>query len=283
MRLHAEMPLVTLLGLVHLRIAGLVFVLCRRRRGDDRGIDNCALAHQQAALLQHRPDLVEQHPGQVVFLQPMAEVQHCRRVRYRHHRQVDPGKPAQGLAIVQRVLQSLVGQPIPLLQKVKPQHPLQPDRRPAALALWIEWPQTIDQPRPRHHPLHLGQKLVPTSLLFLPGVFRLRKAPLPPHRPVPRSPRTGRFYPMPAPPGPFFSLSLRLERHLENLVSGSAAALRWYQTAERRAPRRRTLASTPWFCDPPPALSSIMPTGSVIFSSRLQLTVRRSRSLLIRV
>src|ERR1044071_3068878 len=131
---------------------------------------------------------------------------------YRHHRQVDPGKPAQGLAIVQRVLQSLVGQPIPLLQKVKPQHPLQPDRRPAALALWIEWPQTIDQPRPRHHPLHLGQKLVPTSLLFLPGVFRLRKAPLPLHRPVPRSPRTGRFYPMPAPPAGFFSASLGLKR-----------------------------------------------------------------------
>src|ERR1051325_1759348 len=55
-----------------------------------------------------------------------AEVQYRRRVRYRRHRQVDPGKPAQDLAIIQRVLQSLVGQPIPLLQKVKPQHPSSP-------------------------------------------------------------------------------------------------------------------------------------------------------------
>jgi len=118
----------------------------------------------------------------------MAEVQHRRRIGHRRHRQIDAGKAAQRLTIVERVLQGLVGQPIPLLQKVKPQHPLQPNRRPAALALRVERPQTINQPRPRHHPLHLGQKPVPTRLLFLPGVFRLRKAPLPLHRPVPRSP-----------------------------------------------------------------------------------------------
>src|SRR3954447_22772934 len=71
---------------------------------------------------------------------------------------------------------------MPLLQKVDPQHPLQPNRRSAPLALRIERPQTIDQPPPRHHLLHLGQKTVPPRLLFLPGVFRLRKAALPLHR-----------------------------------------------------------------------------------------------------
>ena len=38
-RLHAEVPLITLLRLVHLRITRLVLVLRRTRRIDDRGID----------------------------------------------------------------------------------------------------------------------------------------------------------------------------------------------------------------------------------------------------
>jgi hypothetical protein len=163
-------------------------VLGRRRGGDDGGIDDCSLAHQQAALLQHRPDLVEQRPGQIVLLQPMAEVQHRRCVRNRRHRQVDPGKAAQRLAVVERVLQGLVGQPVPLLQKVEPEHPLQTDRRPAALALRVERPQTIDQTRPWHHLLHLAQKLVAPRLFLLAGVFRLRKAPLPLHRVPPPGP-----------------------------------------------------------------------------------------------
>jgi hypothetical protein len=125
----------------------------------------------------------------------MAEVQHCRRVRHRFHRQVDAGKAAQRLAVVQRILQRFVGQRIPLLEKVDPQHALQPRGRPAALALRVERPQTLHQPRPRHHLLHIGQKLVPPRLLLFAGVFRLRKAPLPLHRPAPRFPRTPRFYP----------------------------------------------------------------------------------------
>jgi hypothetical protein len=161
-------------------------------------------SHQQTALLQHRPDLIEQYFGQFVLLQPMAEVQHRRRLRNRRYRQVDPSKAAQGLAIVERVFQCLVGQPVPLLQKVEPQHPFQPDRRPAALAFWVKRPQPLHQPRPGNHLLHLGQKFVPPRLLFLAGVLRLRKTPLPLHRPVPRSPRTPGFYPMPAPAARIF-------------------------------------------------------------------------------
>jgi len=59
MRLHSEMPLIALLRLAHLRIARLALVLRRRRCGDDGGIDDGALAHQQAAFFEHRPDLIE--------------------------------------------------------------------------------------------------------------------------------------------------------------------------------------------------------------------------------
>src|SRR4051794_21978574 len=116
-----------------------------------------------------------------------------------------PDYPAAAEGFLLRRLH-LVGQPVPLLQKVDPQHPLQPNRRPAAFALRVERPQTFNQPRPWHHFFHLGQKAVPPRLLFLPGVFRLRKAALPLHR----SPQpTGRFYRSEhTSRGPFFSVSL---------------------------------------------------------------------------
>src|SRR3954464_8897449 len=118
----------------------------------------------------------------------MAEIQDCRLLRNSRYRQIDTGKAAQGLAVIERILHRPVGQPIPLLQEVDPQHPLQTNRRSAALALRIERSQTLHQPRPRHDLLHLGQKLVAPRLLLLAGVFRLRKASLKLHRPVPQSP-----------------------------------------------------------------------------------------------
>src|SRR3954452_3863729 len=50
----STLSLIALLRLMHLRIALLFFVLGRGRGGDDRRIDNRPLAHQEAALLQHR-------------------------------------------------------------------------------------------------------------------------------------------------------------------------------------------------------------------------------------
>src|SRR3954469_8522567 len=65
-----------------------------------------------------------------------------------------------------RFLQRLVRQPVPLLHKIDPQHPLQPDRRPARLTLRVKRPQSRYQPRPGHGLLHLGQELVTPRLLL---------------------------------------------------------------------------------------------------------------------
>ena len=73
----------------------------------------------------------------------MAEMQHCGRVGHRVAVQLDAGKSAQRLAVIKSILDRLVGQPVPLLDKVHPQHPLQPDWRPAAFAFRVEWLQTL--------------------------------------------------------------------------------------------------------------------------------------------
>src|SRR5207248_8837069 len=59
MRLHAEIPLVSFLRLVHLGVARLFGILGRRRRIDDRSIDNRAGGHLQP-LQEESP----QHSGQ---------------------------------------------------------------------------------------------------------------------------------------------------------------------------------------------------------------------------
>ena len=53
-RLHAEVPLVALLGLVHLGVALTVLVLGRARRGNDGRVDDAALLEQQALACQVR-------------------------------------------------------------------------------------------------------------------------------------------------------------------------------------------------------------------------------------
>ena len=53
----------------------------------------------------------------------------------------------------------------PLLQEIEAQHPLHPDRRAAIARLGIERLDQRAQRRPRHHPLHLGQKRCPPRRL----------------------------------------------------------------------------------------------------------------------
>jgi hypothetical protein len=158
--LHPEVPLLAFPGLVHLRVAALLLVLDRGRSGDDPrfredGVDNRPSPHQQATLLQHRVDFLEQTLGQIVPLQPMPEMQHRGRVGDWVAVQHDPGKAAQRLAVVEGVLDRFIGQPVPLLHKIDPQHALQGDRRPTALAFRIERGEACHQPRPRHCLLHL--------------------------------------------------------------------------------------------------------------------------------
>jgi hypothetical protein len=102
---------VALLGLVHLGVARLVLVLGRAMIV----ASTMVRARISSPCREVRVDLVEQRPGEVVVLQQAPELQQRRGVRHRLARQVDAREVAQRLALVQRVLQCLVGQAVPLL------------------------------------------------------------------------------------------------------------------------------------------------------------------------
>jgi hypothetical protein len=136
-RLHPKIPLVALLRLVHLGVALTFPVLRRGRRGDDRRVHDRALLHQALLRAQHGVDLRQDSPRQVVPFQQVPELQKRRRIRHPFGAQVDAHKQPHRLAVVDRVLQRFVGQSIPLLQKIHPQHPFHPLRRTAPRAFRI--------------------------------------------------------------------------------------------------------------------------------------------------
>jgi hypothetical protein len=82
--------------------------------------------------------------------------------------QIHAREPAQRLAVVERVFERFVGQAIPLLEEIHPQHALQPDGRAAAFALRIERFNDGQQPRPRNDVFHSREEFFAAGdLLFI--------------------------------------------------------------------------------------------------------------------
>lgn len=129
MGLHAEVPLIALLRLVHLRITGLFLVLGGSRRIDDRGVNYGALRNLYAVLGKILPNQHKKPFAEVVGLQNMAELADRSLVRHRLTAKVDSHKVAHGPRVVKRLLHRRIGEIEPVLEKMDAQHPLNPDRR----------------------------------------------------------------------------------------------------------------------------------------------------------
>ncbi len=72
--LHAKVSLIVFLGLMHLRIALLLFVLGRAGCLNDGGIHQGALSHHDACFGQPAIEGLEQLAGQLLLLQQVAEI-----------------------------------------------------------------------------------------------------------------------------------------------------------------------------------------------------------------
>ena len=168
-QLHAEVPVLALPGLVHLRIALGFLVLGRAWRCDDRRIDDRARSEQQPSPLEQTANLGEDRLGQPVLLQQMPEAQDRGLVRDRVLGELDAGEAAHRLDVVERVFSLRIRQVEPLLHEVHPQHPLKPQRRPALACLRVVRFNERAQPCPRHHRIHLRKKSLSASRSTLGG------------------------------------------------------------------------------------------------------------------
>lgn len=139
MGLHAEEPLITLPGLMHLRVALLFLVLGRTGRIDNRGVDDSAAIHLQPVLIQILVNQVEQLIAQIMILHQVTELADRGFVGNGLLTQVNADEAAHGARIVEGFLGGGIGQVEPVLQEVNTQHSFDADRAPpSALRIGIE-------------------------------------------------------------------------------------------------------------------------------------------------
>jgi len=159
MGLHAKVPFIAFLGLMHLGVALTAGVLGRGRRGNQRGVHHRARPQYQSLLAQQRINFHQDLPGQLVFLQQMPEAQDGALVRESVVPVVQAGKLPEQRHIMQRFFHGRITQGEPLLHEVNPQHRFHAERRAASPALGRNRRDQGHQSRPWHDPIHVIEKL----------------------------------------------------------------------------------------------------------------------------
>lgn len=105
----------------------------------------------------------------------MPEVQQRGGVGHACGAQINAGKTWQRLAVVERVFERFVGQPIPLLEEIDAQHPLQTEGRTTALARGIMRLEDGQELAPQGDGLHAGEALFPAGRLLFMGELGVGK------------------------------------------------------------------------------------------------------------
>lgn len=160
-RLHAEMPLIALLGLLHFGVARFLLVLGRGWGADDGGVHNRPLGNLEAAPVQVASDFLEDLPAQIVPLQQMAKLAESGFIRHRLLSQINARKLAHRHRVIQRFFHRRILEIKPVLQAVDSNYPLQINRPTAVTGSGIHRRHQRAKPAPRNQPLHLRQKRRP--------------------------------------------------------------------------------------------------------------------------
>ena len=158
MRLYAEVPLVALLGLVHLRIPLARTVLGRAGSRNQGGVYHGAGLEHQAIARQCGVDGVQQLDTQVVFFEKMAEPQDGALIGQSSRPRVQMSKLAIQGHIMQGFFHGRVRQSKPLLQEVDAKHGCHCARWASRLCRWSVRFNQLLQLSPRHNQIHLIEK-----------------------------------------------------------------------------------------------------------------------------
>ena len=158
-RLHAKVPLITLLDLVHIRVAFTAAVFGGAWCGNQGGVYYGAGLKHQTARGQFGVDAVQDPRSQAVGLQEMAKAQDGGLIGDAGHARVQVGKlPVQGY-VMQALFHGRVGVPKELLQQMDAQHHLKRKGRAPVLACRGVRRNQGQQITPRRNGIHLGQQL----------------------------------------------------------------------------------------------------------------------------
>ena len=156
--LHAEMPLVALLYLMHLGVTLALAVLGRTGRSNQCGIDDRASLEHQAFGCQGGVNGGQQLDAEVVFFQQMAEPQDGGLIGQTPNAGVQVGKLAVQRNVLQCLFHGRIRQAKPLLQEVNAQHGVHRKWRALRLARRCERLDQRNQLAPRNNQIHLVKK-----------------------------------------------------------------------------------------------------------------------------
>ena len=115
LRLHTEIPLVALLGLVHLWVPFSGFVFGGTGSRDQGGINDRALLHCHPPLLEVGLDRFKNLLAEVVLLKQMPECQDRCLMRDPIADQIDSGETAYGRNLNQRIFHGWITEAVPLM------------------------------------------------------------------------------------------------------------------------------------------------------------------------
>ena len=154
MDLHAEIPLIALLVLVHFGVTLIAAALGGAGRGNKRCVYHRAGLEHQAFGSQCGVDGGQYLNTEAVLFQEVAKPKNGGFVKRAHHARVQPRKFAVRRDIMQSLLHRRVRQSKPLLQEVDAQHGLNGKQRASAFGRCATEYKRLHQTNqfgPRHH------------------------------------------------------------------------------------------------------------------------------------
>jgi len=157
-RLHAKVPLVALLGLVHLRVALAFVVLGGTGRCNQGGIHHRSGLEHQPAVNQFGIDSRQYLRAQVVLFEHVPKAQDGTLIGQPGDASIEFGKLAVQRDVMQGLFHGRVGVAKELLQQMNAQHHLSGKRRAPRLASRCMRCNQGQQLRPRYDQVHLVQK-----------------------------------------------------------------------------------------------------------------------------
>jgi len=161
MRLHPKVPLIALLGLVHLRIPITRAVLSRAVRCNKRGIDDRTSLEHQAFGDRGGVDRGKQLNALAVLFEQVAKAQDSGLIRHAGHASIETGELAVKRGVVQCLFHRRIRQAEQLLQKVNAQHGLDGKGWTAAFGARARRCERLDQAHqfsPRNNKANLIEK-----------------------------------------------------------------------------------------------------------------------------
>jgi len=170
---HAEVPLVAFFGLMHLRIPIPILVLGGAGSRDQGGIDDRALLHSHASLLEMAFNRLKDLLSEFVLLKQVAEGQDCCLIGDSVANQVNPREAAHGRYLNQSLFHAWTAEAVPLLHQVNSQHCRQWIGRAASFlaCFWIARLDQFQKGLPWNYLLHFGQELLAFSPFFGRGLL----------------------------------------------------------------------------------------------------------------